>query len=359
MTEVTDIQTPVRRTLPTERVLLVLALLLAVLVASTPMVTALWDTVKGSLGDSYSLYRASVERKHLEEFNRRLTTELVALRSKQSSRTTAEQELEAKLKTLEDAVENATSLGFMKRGRNSGGQVIARKESGQTHGPLAALLDSPQLAKKQRRKSRSSKPDADVGGAEVPCADAACSAGAVKKNISLSTVDDRSREGVSTQGIGAPLRERFERALEVLSILPIGSPVDGEVSSEFGHRRSPFSRRASFHEGIDLRLRRGGRVVSTGAGTITHVAYNATYGLVVDVEHAPGLVSRYAHLTQAFVRVGQKVVRGTLLALSGSTGRSTGPHLHYEIVYRERAKNPRPFIELADDLRTLGFSNVG
>lgn len=359
MTEVTDIQTTDERKLPSKRVLLVLVVLLAALAASTPMVSSLWDTAKATFADPYTIYRASVERRHLEEFNRRLTSELVALRSRSSNRGSAEQELESRLNALEEAVEGATALGFMKSGRNPKGQVVARATDKKGNSPLAALLDDPQLGKGARGKSRSARRDSDIGGAEVPCADNTCSEGAVKKDISLSLSPSGDLADAKPADAGQVLRNRFERAVDVLRFLPIGVPVVGEVSSEFGHRQSPFSRRASFHEGIDLRLRTGGRVVSTGAGTVTHVAYNSTYGLVVDIEHAPGLVSRYAHLAKALVRVGQVVSRGSLIALSGSTGRSTGPHLHYEILYREHPKNPRPFMELADNLRALGFRALG
>jgi murein DD-endopeptidase MepM/ murein hydrolase activator NlpD len=146
------------------------------------------------------------------------------------------------------------------------------------------------------------------------------------------------------------LRQRLEYALFVMRALPLGSPADGEISSEFGYRRSPFSRRSSFHEGIDVSLRRGNRVVATGGGIVERVAYNRTYGTVIDVKHAPGLVTRYAHLNKSFVKQGQRVHRGELIALSGNTGRSTGPHLHYEVLFRDSPRDPRPFIELADEL---------
>jgi murein DD-endopeptidase MepM/ murein hydrolase activator NlpD len=141
-----------------------------------------------------------------------------------------------------------------------------------------------------------------------------------------------------------------EYALVVMRALPLGSPADGEISSEFGYRRSPFSRRASFHEGIDVSLRRGNRVVATGGGIVERVAYNRTYGTVIDVKHAPGLVTRYAHLNKSLVKQGQRVQRGELIALSGNTGRSTGPHLHYEVLFHDRPRDPRPFIEIADEL---------
>jgi murein DD-endopeptidase MepM/ murein hydrolase activator NlpD len=136
--------------------------------------------------------------------------------------------------------------------------------------------------------------------------------------------------------------------------------VDGEISSGFGKRHSPFSHRASFHHGIDLSLRIGSKVMATGEGIVTRVAYNRTYGKLVDIEHIPGLVTRYAHLTEARVRAGQRVRRGQVIALSGSTGRSTGPHLHYEVIHKGRARNPLPFVQLAQKLESFApFLNVG
>ncbi len=80
------------------------------------------------------------------------------------------------------------------------------------------------------------------------------------------------------------------------------------------------------------------------------VAYNKTYGTLIDIEHVKGLVTRYAHLAKTLVRPGQRVSRGDLIALSGSSGRSTGPHLHYEVIHNGRARNPAPFMQLADRL---------
>ena len=358
MTQSVETQQPVAPKVRRERVLLLVAALLALLAISSSLWLPAWDVVKGGFGDSYTLYRAAVEKRHLQEFNRRLTSELIALRAKNSRKAPIEQELEAKVSALEQVVESATSLGFLKRGRDSDGEVFARNHDGSQNktGPLASITQDPRLSKKSARREAAQ----GIGGAEVPCEDSACLYGATKKEIALfsSSQRDQSSDRVmnSIMEYRERLQQRMDRLAHVLRILPIGSPADGEVSSEFGRRRSPFSHSASFHEGIDLSLNRGGHVVATGDGTVLRIAYNKTYGLVVDVEHAPGLVTRYAHLTKAVVKAGQRVSRGELLALSGSTGRSTGPHLHYEIIYNSRPKNPRRFIELADELATLGFS---
>jgi murein DD-endopeptidase MepM/ murein hydrolase activator NlpD len=90
--------------------------------------------------------------------------------------------------------------------------------------------------------------------------------------------------------------------------------------------------------------------MATGAGKVVKVARDRTYGNMVDIEHAPGLVTRYAHLSKVYVFTGQRVERGAVIALSGNTGRSTGPHLHYEVRHNEQALNPAPFVQLAGRL---------
>jgi murein DD-endopeptidase MepM/ murein hydrolase activator NlpD len=146
---------------------------------------------------------------------------------------------------------------------------------------------------------------------------------------------------------------RIASVTKALRVMPIGSPVEGEFTSGFGHRRSPFSRRSSFHEGVDISLPHGHNVLSTADGVVVNVAYDRTYGWMVDVEHAPDLVTRYAHLSRALVHEGDQVKRGDRIALSGSTGRSTGPHLHYEVRFKDVARDPKPFLALASKLRSF------
>lgn len=303
----------------------------------------------------------------LQEYTKRIKSELTALRTQQSHKTSFERELTEKLEELEAVVEGATSLGFFKRGRTAEGQIVAQGESAasekQEEGALASLLSDPRLSKQSSRRRNEAAKDAAVGGAEVPCDDTLCAFGATKENISLepSASRPKSMEAVveKLSDEQRALQARLAYAVSVMKILPLGSPVDGEVSSDFGYRRSPFSRRASFHEGLDLSLSRGGHVAATGAGIVRSVAYNSTYGIVVDIEHTADLVTRYAHLTKALVHQGQKVTRGDVIALSGSTGRSTGPHLHYEVLFRDRPKNPRPFLDLANDIGTSLFERAG
>jgi murein DD-endopeptidase MepM/ murein hydrolase activator NlpD len=111
--------------------------------------------------------------------------------------------------------------------------------------------------------------------------------------------------------------------------------------------------RTSFHEGIDISLARGSSVLATADGRVVKVDFDGTYGWVIDIAHTPHLVTRYAHLSRPLVREGAVVERGDKIALSGSSGRSTGPHLHYEVRYKNAARDPKPFLALADKLQSF------
>lgn len=325
-------------------------LLVAAIIVAVPVATTFLGMLTQDQLDPYSLYIDAA----------RLAKEPIATKSEPSSIVATsqrlfEEELSAKLTKLEDAVESATALGFFKRGRDSNGEVLALGPQLETANPesgqLAAILEDPTLLKKSSPKKRGSR--ANIGGSESECGDALCTFGVKKEDVAMRTSTELSMSKSHDFNLSdhqRALRQRLDYALVVMRALPLGSPADGEISSEFGYRRSPFSRRASFHEGIDVSLRRGNRVVATGGGIVERVAYNRTYGTVIDVKHAPGLVTRYAHLNKSLVKQGQRVQRGDLIALSGNTGRSTGPHLHYEVLFFDRPRDPRPFIELADEL---------
>lgn len=119
----------------------------------------------------------------------------------------------------------------------------------------------------------------------------------------------------------------------------------GKINNEFGFRRNPFGGRAyEFHAGMDIDGERGDLVVSTANGTVIHAGYKGGYGNMVEVDHGNGLTTRYGHLSKIEAQVGDAVTRGQLLAYVGSTGRSTGPHLHYELRLNDRPINPRHFL---------------
>lgn len=135
------------------------------------------------------------------------------------------------------------------------------------------------------------------------------------------------------------------------NILPVGNPVSGSrISSRYGNRTDPFKRTKAFHSGIDFKAPSGKRIKSAGAGKVIKAGRNGGYGLMVEIDHGNGITSRYAHMRKISVRVGQKIGRGKIVGQVGSTGRSTGPHLHFEVRRYGKATNPMTFFNVGKKL---------
>lgn len=311
--------------------------------------------------DVYLVYRLTGERDELSVTNQRLEQKMATLQREYVRKVEYQESVKAKLKDLHKVLEDSTALSLLNGASpnnpqqgDTGKQVAVNNKRGGSQpavdaveSSLRALLNSPHLRSSRRATA------------------------ARKKEISLSVDNDSARAMLSPAMLVVPRNSRSERSpikrerlqddeqallrsldfyLLAMEALPIGSPVVGRLSSGFGYRTSPFSHQSSFHEGIDISLSRGGAVVATGAGVVKSVLYHRNYGWVIDVQHTQDIVTRYAHLTKAMVKVGQEVDRGQRIALSGSSGRSTGPHLHYEVLHNGRPKNPKPFIKLAEGL---------
>lgn len=148
---------------------------------------------------------------------------------------------------------------------------------------------------------------------------------------------------------------RYKAARDSLEATPVHMPISGNFrqSSSFGNRKDPFTGSRAFHSGMDFAAPTGTVVVSAAAGTVTFVGTRSGYGKVVEVTHENGLVTRYAHLSGYLVRNGQSVNTCTPIAKVGSTGRSTGPHLHFEIRKADEAINPKAFLDAGKRLRAL------
>ena len=119
-------------------------------------------------------------------------------------------------------------------------------------------------------------------------------------------------------------------------------------TSGFGVRSDPFRGSAAMHAGIDLAAPLGTPVYATADGFVDRAEWAGGYGNLVEIDHGKGLQTRFGHLSRILVQPGQHVTRGMLIALMGSTGRSTGSHLHYEVRIDGRAVNPVPFLQAAD-----------
>ena len=128
-------------------------------------------------------------------------------------------------------------------------------------------------------------------------------------------------------------------------VLPACRPIrKGWISSYYGMRNDPFSGKREHHKGVDLAGKEGSKVISVASGVVTWASDRYGYGNLVEVNHGNGYVTRYGHNKDTLVKVGDKVDKGDDLALMGSTGRSTGPHVHFEVLYNGRTKDPVKYI---------------
>ncbi|MEA2101934.1 MAG: M23 family metallopeptidase [Thermodesulfobacteriota bacterium] len=149
---------------------------------------------------------------------------------------------------------------------------------------------------------------------------------------------------VIEKGVAARLLSRIERQRSLASHTPSTWPTRGWISSDFGWRKSPFTGRREFHKGTDIAARKGTPVYAPADGIVTSYGRNGGYGNLLVINHGYGLVSRYGHLSKTNVHPGQQVARGDNVAFIGSTGRSTGPHLHYEILVNGIHVNPQRYM---------------
>ncbi len=155
-----------------------------------------------------------------------------------------------------------------------------------------------------------------------------------------------------------PTLERLNLALQrmdalerTLIAIPSGKPSStGMLSSSYGYRRDPFTGGGAMHSGIDFKGPHGQPIMAAAGGRVTHAGWKSGYGKTVEVTHGNGLMTRYAHLSRIGVTTGQKVEQGLQLGAMGSTGRSTGTHLHFEVRLNGKAINPRPFLEANTDV---------
>ncbi len=120
--------------------------------------------------------------------------------------------------------------------------------------------------------------------------------------------------------------------------------VGGWLSSRFGYRTSPFTGRREFHKGLDIAARVGTSIIAPASGVVTFTGKKGSYGLVLIINHGHGVVTRYGHLKKSMIKVGDRVKRGEKVALVGSSGRSTGPHVHYEVNVNGIPVNPEKYI---------------
>ncbi|WP_408587956.1 peptidoglycan DD-metalloendopeptidase family protein [Novosphingobium sp.] len=145
--------------------------------------------------------------------------------------------------------------------------------------------------------------------------------------------------------------ERMTAMQNGLARIPNTLPASLEyISSGFGYRADPFDGSAAFHAGLDFRGPVGAPIFAAAAGSVSFTGVRQGYGNCVEISHGNGLMTRYAHMSRIGAKLGQKVDAGAVIGQIGSTGRSTGPHLHFEVRINDRPVNPRPFLEANRDV---------
>lgn len=153
------------------------------------------------------------------------------------------------------------------------------------------------------------------------------------------SISDRTHKLELMQGL--MLGGKIQKDLE-----PEGLPVEnGWISSRYGYRKDPFTGKKTFHDGVDIASSYGAPVVAVASGVVMEAGKKTGYGYYIEMNHADGLISKYAHNSKIFVGPGDLVEKGDVIALVGSSGRSTGPHVHFEITREGKTINPSKFIE--------------
>jgi murein DD-endopeptidase MepM/ murein hydrolase activator NlpD len=152
---------------------------------------------------------------------------------------------------------------------------------------------------------------------------------------------------VATQKQKADFEELLKilnKKRNLLASTPSIRPVKGWVTSKFGYRSSPFTARKEFHSGLDIANRKGKKIIATADGRVSYAAEKMLIGKMVKIDHGHGTVTKFGHLDKILVKKGANVKRGDVIGLMGNTGRSTGPHVHYEVRINGTPVNPEKYI---------------
>lgn len=272
-----------------------------------------WDygRVKSFLPELYQL-RETSKRQQVQIEN--LADQATELQEKLSEL----DELELKVRELLDSTAQKEGREAVELASRGGDRDVSRKTT------LAAQVPEAALA----------RGGGDYNGEESPAQLAAVAE-------SLNTIEmqlDTYRENLEEMLTSLEERQAY------LEAKPSIWPARGRITSRYGYRRSPFSGRREFHQGIDIAGPRGTPVVATGSGVVTYAGWRSGYGRVVIIDHGYGFKTLYGHNDSIKVKVGQRVSKGQVIAYMGSTGRSTGPHVHYEVHVNGSPTNPANYM---------------
>ena len=220
---------------------------------------------------------------------------------------------------------NRLKLGMMLRIPNQDG-IFVKVGSKDT---LAKLADKYGSTKESAMLANAMKSESLLAGSEIFLPGG--------KLVAVTEVN------ITTKGRGGRVRSA---AVELSSGTVRGFrwPVLGQISSTFGWRKSPFGRRRVFHSGLDIRAPRGTVIKAASSGVVVHSGWMGGYGKAIVISHSKGLTTLYAHCSRLIARQGMKISQGQTIALVGSTGRSTGNHLHFEVRVNGSPRNPLKYL---------------
>lgn len=178
-----------------------------------------------------------------------------------------------------------------------------------------------------------------------------CAADEIRNGVSGQEIDSTEKSLVCLQNLLSKVEAAAAQRSVAYMIMPTQQPVEASrIGSVFGNRIDPINGHLAFHSGIDFDAPIGTPIRSAGGGRVKTAAWVSELGFVVEIEHGNGLMTRYAHTSKMFVKAGDVVTPGQLIAFVGSTGRSTGPHLHFEILHNGRFVDPAPYLSIGSQV---------
>lgn len=351
------------------------ALLLTAYIGATAYLVYRDDLLGGAVSRQVSMQYAYEERIAA------LRSELDRLSSRHAVQTEGVAEQLAQLLDKQELIERRQSAidAIVVRARAAGVNVTTAAEPGEpAPASVAPLASAPASTTEANVRPILTNVRTSLTGTEANLSEALDSIGAaaggevdrLSSALAPIGVDAERKDGDPPQGgplVPAATGLHFvERAALVASTLddidamrraasarPVEVPVKAtSVSSRFGYRQDPFLKRQAFHSGLDLVAAAGTTVRATAAGVVTNAGWSGGYGQMVEIEHSDGVTTRYGHLSAVLVKLGTKVEAGTPIGRVGSTGRSTGPHLHYETLRGGQAVNPGIYLAAGKALRT-------
>ncbi len=315
-------------------------------------VLLLWAA--GTLAMLWSQASMMIERSLIAKDRAALSTREAKVNAYRRSVNDIARDIEARQQALEEILRTDLDVAPAAAGGKSQGKPLNAK-------PLSALSPENRLEKLQQHQQAIEHQLTQAAQARLA---------RVEQAIRSFGLNPAALGGGSARGQGGPfipassliasqpelrdlaiLLTRLNAMETTLAAIPSGRPTAAPMeTSSYGYRRDPFNGALAFHSGIDFPGAYGQAILAAAPGKVSYVGPRQGYGNVVEVDHGKGLMTRYAHLSGFGVKAGQAVMRGQNIARMGSTGRSTGTHLHFEVRVNGAAVNPRPFLEARQDV---------